>query len=162
MEVKVSRVGCSQTKGHWMCYSTFSNISFMVFLTRLLSKCLWRNHPFQFKFQKPVLRCSMLQKIKMPNFAILKWRPFEYKVKSRKLGPFLECFFRKKKFEFWIFPESDISVFISHFSWNDIYGSAILEITGHRTWQQNWKKTFDCKLINRPRYGPGQLPPTNS
>ena len=55
--------------------------------------------------KKPVLRCSMLQKIKMPNFAILKWRPFEYKVKSRKLGPFLECFFRKKKcrhFEFFL------------------------------------------------------------
>ena len=103
--MKVSRVGCFQTKGHWICYSTFSNISFMVFLTRLLSKCLWRNHPLQFKFQKPVLRCSMLQKIKMPNFAILKWRPFEYKVKSRKLGPFLECFFRKKKcrhFEFFL------------------------------------------------------------
>ena len=110
MEMKVSRVGCFQTKGHWICYSTFSNISFMVFLTRLLSKCLWRNHPLQFKFQKPVLRCSMLQKIKMPNFAILKWRPFEYKVKSRKLGPFLECFFRKKNAD------------ILNFSWIRYFG----------------------------------------
>ena len=37
---------------------------------------------FQLKFQKSISRCSILQKIKMSNFVILKWRPFEYKVKS--------------------------------------------------------------------------------
>ena len=36
---------------------------------------------------------------------------------------------------------------ISHFSKNDIYGSTIVEITGRRTWKQNWKQTFDCKLV---------------
>ena len=25
--------------------------------------------------------------------------------------------------------------------------STIVEVTGHRTWKQNWKQTFDCKLV---------------
>ena len=48
---------------------------------------------------------------------------------------------------FWIFHESNISIMISHFSKNDIYESTIVEITGRRTWKQNWKQTFDCKLV---------------
>ena len=36
---------------------------------------------------------------------------------------------------------------ISHFLKNDIYDSNIVEITGRRTWQQNWKQPFDCKLV---------------
>ena len=52
---------------------------------------------FQLKFQKPISRCSILQKIKMSNFVILKWRPFEYKVKSWKLCEFLGLFLRNKK-----------------------------------------------------------------
>ena len=36
---------------------------------------------------------------------------------------------------------------ISHFSKNDIYESTIVEITGRRTWKQNWKQPFDCKLV---------------
>ena len=34
----------------------------------------------------------ILQKIGMSNFVILKWRPFEYKVKSCKICPFLGLF----------------------------------------------------------------------
>ena len=36
---------------------------------------------------------------------------------------------------------------ISHFSKNDTYGSTIVEIKERRTWKQNWKQTFDCKLV---------------
>ena len=36
---------------------------------------------------------------------------------------------------------------LSHFSKNDIYESTIVEITGRRTWKQNWKQPFDCKLV---------------
>ena len=25
--------------------------------------------------------------------------------------------------------------------------STIVEVTGRRTWKQNWKQTFDCKLV---------------
>ena len=42
---------------------------------------------FQFKFQKPISRCSILQEIKMSNFVILKWQPFEGK-KLKKLSIF--------------------------------------------------------------------------
>ena len=42
---------------------------------------------FQFKFQKPISRCSVLQEIKMSNFVILKWQPFEGK-KLKKLSIF--------------------------------------------------------------------------
>ena len=34
---------------------------------------------FQLKFQKPISRYSILQKIKMSNFVRLKWLPFEGK-----------------------------------------------------------------------------------
>ena len=43
--------------------------------------------------------------------------------------------------------QSNIFVIISHFSQNDIYGSTIIEITGRWTWKQNWKQTFDWKLV---------------
>ena len=36
---------------------------------------------------------------------------------------------------------------ISDFLKNDIYNSNIVEITGRRTWQQNWKQPFDWKLV---------------
>ena len=39
---------------------------------------------------------------------------------------------------------------------NGIYGSAMVEITGRRTWKQNLKQTFDFAIANCPRYGPGQ------
>ena len=38
--------------GHWICYSIFSDISFIVFFTRLLSKSLWRNYPFSAQISK--------------------------------------------------------------------------------------------------------------
>ena len=36
---------------------------------------------------------------------------------------------------------------ISHFSKTDIYESTIVEITGRRTWEENWKQAFDRKLV---------------
>ena len=52
MEMKVSQVGCFQITGLWICYSIFSDISFIVFFTRLLSKSLWRNYPFSVQISK--------------------------------------------------------------------------------------------------------------
>ena len=52
---------------------------------------------FQLKFNKSISRCSIFQKIRMSNFVIQKWRPFEYKIKSWKICPFWDCFFRNKK-----------------------------------------------------------------
>ena len=65
---------------------------------------------FQLKFQKSVSRCSILRKIRMSNFVILKWRPFEYKIKSWKIWPF------SKMLTFWIFHESNILVMVPHSS----------------------------------------------
>ena len=45
------------------------------------------------------------------------------------------------------FHESNILVMISQFSKNDIYASIIFEITGRRIWMQDWKQTFDCKVV---------------
>ena len=33
---------------------------------------------------------------------------------------------------------------------NDIYGYTTDEITGRRTWKQNWTQAFDCKLVYIP------------
>ena len=52
MEMKVSQVGCFQITGHWICYSIFCDISFIVFFTRLLSKCLLKNYPFSAQISK--------------------------------------------------------------------------------------------------------------
>ena len=93
MEMKVSQVGCFQITGRWICYSIFFDISFIVFFTRLLSKSLWRNYPYQLK---SISKCSILQKYRMSNFVMLKWQPFEYKVKKWKICPFLGQFFQKK------------------------------------------------------------------
>ena len=68
----------------------FFDISFM-FFTRLLSKRFWRNYPFSAQ----ISRYSILRKIKMSNFVILKWQPFTYKVKKWKLYTFLGLFFQK-------------------------------------------------------------------
>ena len=92
--MKVSQVGWFQITGRWICYSIFSDISFIVFFTKLLSKCFWRNQPFSAQTLKPISRRSMLQKMRMSNFATLKWL-FEYKVKSWKLYPFLGLLFQK-------------------------------------------------------------------
>ena len=47
---------------------------------------------------------------------------------------------------FLIFHESNISAIYSFSLKNDLYESNIVEITGRRTWEQNWKP-FDCELV---------------
>ena len=79
MEMKVSQVGHFQITGRWRCYQIFSDILFIVLFTRLLSKILYEETIlFQLKCQKSISRCSVLQKIKMSNFLMLKmaalWR----------------------------------------------------------------------------------------
>ena len=83
----------------------FFSISNLWYFSRDFCQKVYETILFQLKFQKPISRCSILQKIKMSNFVILKWRPFEYKVKSWKICPFLGLFFRNKKcwhFEFFM------------------------------------------------------------
>ena len=89
----------------------------MVFFTTLLSKFHKEAILFELKFQKSISRCSILQKIRMSNFVILKWRPFEYKVKSWKLCEFLGLFLRNTKcwhFEFFMNQIFRLLFLISH------------------------------------------------
>ena len=86
-----------------MLFHFFSISHLYCFSRDLYQKVYEETTLFQLKFQNPISRCSILQKIKMCNFVILKWRPFEYKVKSWKICSFLGLFFRNKKmltFEF--------------------------------------------------------------
>ena len=94
MEMKVSQVGCFQITGHWICYYIFSDTSFIE--QDFCQKCYEETILFQLKFQKPILRCSILPKIKMSNFLILKWRPFEAK-KLKNLSIFGDVFSEIKK-----------------------------------------------------------------
>ena len=66
---------------------------------------------FNFKFQKSILRGSILQKNRMSNFVILKWWPFEYQVKGWKFVDFWDCFFRNKNAD------------ILNFSWIKYFGN---------------------------------------
>ena len=115
IEMKVSQVGCFQISVCWICYYIFS--PFIVFFTTLISNVFKETILVQLKFQKSISRCSILQKIRMSNFVILKWRPFEYKVKSWKICPFLGLFFRNKKcwrFEFFMKQIFRSWILISH------------------------------------------------
>ena len=58
------------------------DISFVVFSRGFCQKVYEETILFQLKFQKFISRCSTFQKIRMSNFVILKWPPFEYKIKS--------------------------------------------------------------------------------
>ena len=99
MEMKVSQAGYFQITGCWIRFSILLNISFIVIFTTLSSKGSLRFIIlFELKFQKSISRCSILQKISMSNFVIIKWRPFEYKVKSWKIWPSWGLFFRNKKY----------------------------------------------------------------
>ena len=73
------------------------------------------------------------------------WNGGPLKGKNLKTLSILSAFAEIKNI--WIFHESNISVIISYFSQNDIYGSATVEITARRTWKQNWKQSFDSKLV---------------
>ena len=168
MEMKVSQVGCFQITGRWICYSIFFDISFIVFFTRLLWKSLWRNFLFlfQLKFLKSMSRCSILQNIS--GFVILKLRPFECKVKSWKICPFLGLFFTEiknvdilnfsslkhfghdftflKKWHIWVY-----------YCWN--YGPSNLKA---ELKADLWLQIGIYPRKNCPRHGSGQLPPANS
>ena len=76
---------------------------------------------------------------------ILKWWSFEYKVKSLKI--FGVVFPEVKNAD--ILDFSWMKYFCNDFSFhiNDIYGSAIVKVKDRGTWKQNWKQTFDCKLV---------------
>ena len=60
----------------------FRYLIYSVFHKTFVKKVYKETILFQLKFQKSISRCSILQKMRMSNFVILKWRPFECKVKS--------------------------------------------------------------------------------
>ena len=139
-------------------------IYIIVFFTRLLSKSLW-NYPFSAQISKSISRYSILQKIRMSNFVILKWRPFEYKVKN--LPVFGAVFSEIKKcwhFEFsWIkYFGNDFSFLIKwhiwvYYCWN--YGPSNLKAELKADF---WLQIGIYSRKNCPRHGSGQLPPANS
>ena len=80
-----------------MLFHFFRYLIYSVFHKTFVKKFMKKLSFFSSNFKKSISRCSILQKIRMSNFVILKWRPFEYKIKSWKICPFLGCFFRNKK-----------------------------------------------------------------
>ena len=93
MEMKVSQVGCFQITGRWICCCIFSDIWFIVFFTRSLWKKFMKKLSFSSSnFKNPSQDVVYYKKIKISNFVILKWWPFECK-KSHFGG----CFFRNEK-----------------------------------------------------------------
>ena len=74
-----------------MLFHFFRYLIYSVFHETFVKKFIL----FQLKFQKFISRCNILQKIRMSNFVILKWRSFEYKVKRWKICRFFGLFFQK-------------------------------------------------------------------
>ena len=72
----------------YLIYSVFRE----TFVKKFMKKLNFFSSNFK-KFQDVVY----YRKLKMSNFVILKWRPFEYKIKSRKIRPFLGLFFSEIK-----------------------------------------------------------------
>ena len=77
-----------------MLFRFFRYLIYSVFHKTFANKFM-KKLSFQLKFQKSISRCSILRKIRMFNFVILKWRPFENKVKSWKICQFWGLFFQK-------------------------------------------------------------------
>ena len=163
MEVKVSQVACFQITSGWICYTISVDISFIVFVTRFLSKGLQRNYPFSTQIQNYISRCRILIKIRMPDFVILKWRPFKYKVKRWKICPFLGLFFSEIK-----------NADILNFWWIKYFGNdysflkkkkACLGLLLLRLRFVKLENRTESRLLIANWYighGSGQLPPANS
>ena len=91
MEMEDSQVGCFQITGRWSCYSIFLITHLQCFSRDFCQKVNEETNLFQLKFQKPISRCRILQKIKMLYFVKLKCRG-PLKFKSWKICPFLGLF----------------------------------------------------------------------
>ena len=85
-----------------MLFHFFLCLIYSVFGRTFVKKFMEKLSFFGSDFKKSISRYSMLQKIRMSNFVVLKWRPFEYKVKGWNFCPFLGLFFQKM-LTFWIF-----------------------------------------------------------
>ena len=86
--------GCFQITGHWICYYIFSDISFIVFFTRLLSKILWRSYPFfSSNFKNPSQDVVYYRKLRC--LTSWYWNGSPLRVKSWKNCPFLGLFLQK-------------------------------------------------------------------
>ena len=72
-----------------MLFSFFPISDWWCFSREFCQKVYGETFLFQFKFQKLISRCCILQKIKMSNFVIMKWLPLE-----GKKWHFWDCFFR--------------------------------------------------------------------
>ena len=134
MEMEVSQVGCFQNYEllnmllHFFIYLIYS-----VFHETFVKKFMKKLSFFSSNFKNPFSICSIVQKITRSNLVMLKWRPFEYKLKVQKIFHFWGCFFRNKKMlTFLIFMNQTFPKWFL-ISQNDIYGSTIVEITGRQT-----------------------------
>ena len=81
-----------------MLFHFFRYLIYSVFHKTFVKKFMKKLSFFSSNFKKSISRCSILQKIRMSNFVILKWGPFEYKAKSWKLCETIGLFLRNKKF----------------------------------------------------------------
>ena len=115
--MKVLQVGYFQITGRWICYSIFFDISFIAFLTKLVKKFMKKPSFFSSNFRNPFQDVVYYRKVGC-LIRILKWRTFEYKLKSRKnLSIFGTVYIRNKKIlTFWIFMDQIFRqwFFISH------------------------------------------------
>ena len=154
-----------------MLIPSFSISNLNYFSRGFCQKFYEENFLFKLKLQKSMSICSILQKMRMSNFVwfvILKWSPFEFKVKSWKICPFLEMFFSEIK-----------NADVSNFSWIKYVGNdfSFLEkghIWVYYCWNYGplnlkaelkadfWLQIGVYSRKNCPRHGSGWLPPANS
>ena len=83
VNMKFSQEGCFQIRGRFEYAIPFFSTSHLQCFSQDYCQNVYEDTIlFQLKFQKFISSCSTLQKIRMSTFVVLKWRPFEYKVKS--------------------------------------------------------------------------------
>ena len=125
----------------YLIYSVFHKAFVKEFMKRL---CFFSSN-FKNLFQDVVY----YRKLGCLNLWYWNGSPLNIRYKVEKFVRFWGCFFRNKKcwqFEFtWIkYFSNDFSFLIKWHMWIYYCGSTI---TGCRTWKQNWKQTFDFKLV---------------
>ena len=102
--------------GHWKWCFIFLSFLLLVVFAALLSKTLWKNYLFQYKFPKVISRSTILETFRKLNFLSLKWWPFQYNVKFKTNTSFIIILMRLLSKNLWKNYPFSIKSFNIHFS----------------------------------------------
>ena len=151
-----------------MLFYFFRYLIYSVFHQTFVKMFMKKPSFFRSNFKNPFQDVVCYRKLRCLILRYWKWRPFEYKIKSWKLCPFLGLLFSGIK-----------NADILNFSWIKYFGNYFSFLIKWHIWvyycwnygpsnlkaelkADFWLQIGIYSWKNCPRYGSGQLPPANS